>query len=142
VKQRKEDGKKDTIAGCMTRIMSVDIGTRNMGVCDMVTDGRRALRLARREVMTSTAGDDGSLQGAIASAVTAMKAVCAPDGAAAFHAVVLEEQPCMKSPRMKAVQTAIHAFFVIRLGPAAPVLLAAASGKNRVAACLLDTAGS
>eukprot|EP00873_Tetraselmis_striata_P043846 jgi/Tetstr1/464110/TSEL_008915.t1 len=127
------------------RILSIDVGVKNLGVCEMeVDDGTRELSLGFWGVVGGGEGADAdaSIQTAISGAVAAMTELNDRTGGAGWDCVVIENQPCIKNPRMKAVQIAIHTFMVIHHGPDASVCLAGAVGKNKVAdRILLRTGG-
>jgi hypothetical protein len=118
------------------RVLSVDVGIRNLGVCELeAQDGE--LTIGAWEVVSGDVGSDGGIQAAISGAVSAMTELHDRTGGAGWDCVVIENQPCIKNPRMKAVQIAIHTFLVIHYGPDVSVCLAGAVGKNKVAEKIL-----
>lgn len=118
------------------RILSIDVGVKNLGVCELeVDDATRALSLGMWDVVSGSENGetDASIQAAISGAVSVMTELHDRTGGAGWDCVVIENQPCIKNPRMKAVQIAIHTFLVIHYGPHVSVCLAGAVGKNNVA---------
>nr|WRJ69736.1 putative Holliday junction resolvase [Oceanusvirus sp.] len=120
------------------RVLSIDVGTKNLGACDVEAsaDGK-SFRIHRWCVLTSSERGTTAVDEAIRGAVAAMRDLCGCEadgggGSCPWDRAVIENQPCMKNPRMKAVQTAIHTFLAMR--PEDPdVVLAGAAGKNKVA---------
>ena len=123
------------------RVLSVDVGVRNLGVCELEARGGE-LAMGAWEVVRGDVGPDGGIQAAISGAVSAMLDLHGRTGGAGWDCVVIENQPCIKNPRMKAVQIAIHTFLVIHYGPDVSVCLAGAVGKNKVAERILGGRGT
>jgi hypothetical protein len=127
------------------RVLSIDVGTKNLGACDVASEaGGGFAVLGWRVVSCDLASGTSAVDGCIRGAVGAMRAMCDEAGGCPWDRVVVENQPTLKNPRMKAVQTAIHAFFAMR-DEAPEVVLAGAVGKNKLADLVLgadpDAAG-
>lgn len=113
------------------RVLSIDVGTKNLGLCELeLQQEAGSLRILRWEVVGFDAGD---VQQSIAGAVGVMSELWESTGNVGWDCVVIENQPCMKNPRMKTVQVAIHTFLVLNGGPETEVVLAGAGGKTKVA---------
>lgn len=119
------------------RVLSIDVGIKNLGVCDMSARDRW-VKIHEWKVMGCAVEDNG-IDGSIRGAVGAMSGLVEDAGGFVWDAVVIENQPCMKNPRMKAVQVAIHTFVAMRGDENTEVFLAAAAGKNRVADAVLGS---
>ena len=116
------------------RVLSIDVGVKNLGVCELELDpDTQELEIGVWKVMGGSGQADGGIQGAISGAVESMLALYEGGGRSGWDCVVIENQPCIKNPRMKAVQIAIHTFLVVHFGPDVNVCLAGAVGKNNVA---------
>lgn len=125
------------------RILSIDVGVKNLGLCELeVHDDTGALSLGFWGVASGDEHADSAIQTAISGAVSAMTEMHERSGGAGWDCVVIENQPCIKNPRMKAVQIAIHTYLVIHYGPDVAVCLAGAVGKNNVADKILKSSGS
>lgn len=121
------------------RILSIDVGVKNLGVCELeVDDASGALSLGFWDVVSGGEHTDNAIQTAISGAVAVMTELHDRTAGAGWDCVVIENQPCIKNPRMKAVQIAIHTFLVIHYGPDVSVCLAGAVGKNNVADKILQ----
>ena len=127
------------------RVLSIDVGTKNLGACDVAAVGGGGFAvMGWRVVSCDAASGTSAVDVCIRGAVGAMRAMCDEAGGCPWDRVVVENQPTLKNPRMKAVQTAIHAFFAMR-DEAPEVVLAGATGKNKLADLVLgadpDAAG-
>lgn len=120
------------------RILSIDVGIKNLGLCELEAE-HGAIRLGRWAVVGG-APADGSIHSAIAGAVAAMLDAYEGSGRRGWDCVVIENQPSIKNPRMKAVQIAIHTFMIVHFGPDVSVSLAGAVGKNKIADRILASA--
>lgn len=119
------------------RVLSVDVGCRNLGVCEIETGddaGGLPFSIGAWDVVSTC--DSGGLRDAIPGVVEAMRELLAGTGGEGWDAVVIENQPAVKNPTMKAVQVAIHAF-VATTGCSPVVHWAGAGGKNAVADTIL-----
>eukprot|EP00873_Tetraselmis_striata_P033791 jgi/Tetstr1/454055/TSEL_040974.t1 len=123
------------------RVLSIDVGVKNLGVCELEAGGDAGLSIGFWGVVSGSSQDDRAIQTAIAGAVEVMTELHERSGGAGWDCVVIENQPCIKNPRMKAVQIAIHTFLVTQYGPDVSVCLAGAVGKNKVADRILRPAG-
>ena len=125
------------------RILSIDVGVKNLGVCELEVDGATGgLSLGFWGVVSGGEHGDNAIQTAISGAVAVMTELHDRTAGAGWDCVVIENQPCIKNPRMKAVQIAIHTFLVIHYGPDVAVCLAGAVGKNNVADKILRDDGA
>lgn len=124
------------------RVLSIDVGVRNLGVCELEAsrEAGEELGIGFWNVVSGAGQTDNAIQTAISGAVDAMLELCENNGGAGWDCVVIENQPCIKNPRMKAVQTAIHTFLVMQFGPDVNVCLASAVGKNKIADSILAAA--
>lgn len=117
----------------MVRILSIDVGVRNLGACEIEHEtGGDAIKIGFWGVIVNPRESD-SVQAAIAGAVDAVRELDSLSGGFGWDHVLVENQPCMKNPRMKAVQTALHAMLVATYGEGVDVRMAGAAGKNRIA---------
>lgn len=121
----------------MLRILSLDVGVRNLGVCELECerDGS-GLRIGFWGLLTNPRESD-AMQAAIAGAVDAARELDSRSGGFGWDHVLIENQPCLKNPRMKAVQTAIHTLMVQKYGEDVDVRPTGAVGKNKVADAIL-----
>lgn len=120
------------------RVLSIDVGAKNMGICELERDAEGVVSFGEWGVMATCESSD--TRSAIEGAVRAMEEMYARTGGAGWDAVVIENQPAFKNPAMKAVQVALHAFVVIkRCSP--EVVWVGGSGKNGVADGILGRDG-
>jgi hypothetical protein len=112
------------------RLLSIDVGVRNMGVCELCWGGETegCSIGAWGTVALGSGPGSGCL---VDAAVTAARELL---GEGAWDAVVIENQPCLKNPRMKTVQVALHAY---ARSVGAPVVLAPASCKCSLASRMI-----
>lgn len=124
------------------RVLSIDVGVKNLGVCELeVSPDTKVVSIGFWGVVSGSGQTDGAIQTAISGAVEVMLELHERSGGAGWDTVVIENQPCIKNPRMKAVQIAIHTFLVIHFGPDVSVCLAGAVGKNKVADKIISRKG-
>jgi hypothetical protein len=121
----------------MVRILSLDVGVKNLGACELECerDGT-GLKIGFWGVLTNPRKAD-TMQSVIAGAVDAVVELDSRSGGFGWDHVLIENQPCMKNPRMKAVQTAIHTLLVQKYGEEVDVRPTGAVGKNKVADLIL-----
>lgn len=120
------------------RILSIDVGVKNLGICELENSPDNNVAIGFWDVCSGTGQTDRAIQTAIAGAVDVMLELYERSGGGGWECVVIENQPCIKNPRMKAVQIAIHTFLVIHFGPDVNVCLAGAVGKNNIADKILS----
>lgn len=122
------------------RILSIDVGVKNLGLCELeAADGGVTVGYWGVEQCARDTGNP--MQDAIAGAVDVMTEMHDRTGGAGWDCVVIENQPCAKNPKMKAIQVALHTFLVMQCGPDVNVCLAGAVGKNNVADRILASRG-
>lgn len=110
------------------RILSFDVGIKNLAFCD-VDFGGDATRVAGSGVVDVSAK---TVPRMIENIVDALGARFA---GTCYDAVLIENQPAFKNPRVKTVQTAVHAWFASR-DPRPRVALCAPKGKNELCCAL------
>jgi hypothetical protein len=92
-------------------IVSFDVGMRNLAFAAIRVDDERRVGLLRWELIDladyESSEDNQTVVPAIIRALDDAD-VLGTDG---VDLVLIENQPCMKNPKMKTVQVAIHAFF-------------------------------
>lgn len=91
-------------------IVSFDVGMRNLAFAAIrVDDETRAVGIARWELIDLADYESSEDNQTIVPAV--IRALDDADLSDGVDLVLIENQPCMKNPKMKTVQVAIHAFF-------------------------------
>lgn len=120
------------------RVLSFDVGIKNLAFADVDFAERgsageeqkppptRVLSVGVIDVSSKTVAK------LIVNIVTALEARFRP---AEYGAVLIENQPAFKNPRVKTVQTAIHTWFAAR-DPKTNVVLCAPKGKNTLCCAL------
>lgn len=108
-----------------TRVLSFDIGLRNLAFAELVVShvpGAGALRLRRWGLLNlNPLGKKHCAPDEVLSElVAALDRTFASGGAAAFDYVLIENQPSRKNPTMKSIQVAVHTFFATLRQYAAP----------------------
>lgn len=120
------------------RTLSFDVGIKNLAFADVDFPGpaaggeghepgpTRVLAMGVIDVSSKTVAKT------IVNIVTALDDRFRPGE---YDAVLIENQPAFKNPRVKTVQTAIHTWFAAR-DPQANVVLCAPKGKNTLCCAL------
>ncbi|AUF82259.1 putative Holliday junction resolvase [Tetraselmis virus 1] len=120
------------------RVLSIDVGIKNLGFCDITFVKNPEDFIINAWKVSNNSRADNSIDASIRGTVDMLDEVFSESGYDAFDVVLIENQPCFKNPKMKTVQTTIHAYMVMRASEETEIILASASGKNKLAEKILD----
>lgn len=97
------------------RIASFDVGMRNLAVAVVDVDEKGSVGLVRWELIDLEEYMEDKKESVVPAVVRALDAAELSDLSSMkknnIDVILIENQPCMKNPRMKTVQVAIHTFF-------------------------------
>jgi hypothetical protein len=95
----------------MARCLSFDVGVRHLAYADVTVLGRDGYAINRWGVLDVTGGEALTADELAAAIVRELDGAFFDPSGAHYDHVLIENQPSLKNPRMKAVQTAVQTYF-------------------------------